>query len=328
MKAIALPMLLIGLAVATLLVAHYGFAAVGSVFLSIGWGGFLVIVAIHLAVTAICGLAWFVLMPPAGCPTAWAFIWGRLVRGGGGDVLPLSQLGGLVLGARTTSLAGLAGSMSVASTIVDITVEFLSQLAFVAIALAIFITLRPHSDLWLSAAGGLAAASVIAFLFIVVQRRASPIVDRLAASVSRRWGVDAIAVKRGLNHIYRRRGAMLASFLLHLAAWIAGAVEIWIALQLMGQPLSIAAVLAIEGLLCAVRAVAFAVPNAFGVQEGAYVVLGELFGLGPELALGLSLIKRARDLALGTPALFVWQFVEGWKYWRQPTDSRRMRNDG
>jgi hypothetical protein len=57
-------------------------------------------------------------------------------------------------------------------------------------------------------------------------------------------------------------------------------------------------------------------------------VLGELFGLGPELALGLSLIKRARDLALGIPALFGWQFVEGRQYWRQPTESRRMRNDG
>jgi glycosyltransferase 2 family protein len=328
MKTIALPALLIGLAAATLLVAHYGFAAVGNVFLSIGWVGFLAVVVLHLAVTAICGLAWFDLVPPPQRPRAWAFIWGRLVRGGGGDVLPLSQLGGLVLGARATSLAGLAGAMSVASTIVDITVELLSQLAFVALALAIFITLRPHSELWPSVAGGLAAAIAIAVLCVAVQRRGSPIVNRLAARLSRRWIVDAVAVKRALDDIYRRRRAVLVSFLLHFAAWIAGSVEVWIALQFMGRPLGIAAVLAIEGLLCAARAIAFAVPNALGVQEGAYVVLGGMFGLGPETALGLSLLKRARDLSFGIPALLVWQFVEGWRFWRRPAGDRRLRNGG
>jgi len=53
------------------------------------------------------------------------------------------------------------------------------------------------------------------------------------------------------------------------------------------------------------------VPASLGVQEGGYVLVGALFGLSPEAALALSLLKRARDFVLGIPALMVWQVVEG-----------------
>jgi hypothetical protein len=39
-------------------------------------------------------------------------------------------------------------------------------------------------------------------------------------------------------------------------------------------------------------------------------MLGAVFGLTPETALALSLLKRARDLAIGVPALLVWQVLE------------------
>jgi hypothetical protein len=84
----------------------------------------------------------------------------------------------------------------------------------------------------------------------------------------------------------------------------------------MGAPLGFGAVLVVESLLYAIRSVAFAVPNALGVQEGAYILLGGMFGVGPEVALALSILKRARDLALGLPALLSWQAAEGGRAWR------------
>jgi hypothetical protein len=83
----------------------------------------------------------------------------------------------------------------------------------------------------------------------------------------------------------------------------------------MGTPLGIGPVLAIESLLCATRSAAFAVPHSVGIQEGAYVVLGGLFGVAPEVALALSLLKRARDISLGLPALLAWQLIEGRRAW-------------
>ena len=39
----------------------------------------------------------------------WIFLWGRLIRDAGAEVLPVSQMGGCVLGARVVALAGVSG---------------------------------------------------------------------------------------------------------------------------------------------------------------------------------------------------------------------------
>jgi len=41
------------------------------------------------------------------------------------------------------------------------------------------------------------------------------------------------------------------------------------------------------------------------------VLVGGLFGLPADFCLALSLIKRARDIAVGLPALALWQVLEG-----------------
>ena len=50
---------------------------------------------------------------------------------------------------------------------------------------------------------------------------------------------------------------------------------------------------------------------ALGVQEGAYVLLAPLFGVGTDTALAMSVLKRARDVAIGVPVLLLWQAAEG-----------------
>jgi uncharacterized membrane protein YbhN (UPF0104 family) len=52
------------------------------------------------------------------------------------------------------------------------------------------------------------------------------------------------------------------------------------------------------------------VPAAIGVQEAGYASLVPLFGLSPETGVAVSLIRRARDIAVGIPALLTWQLVE------------------
>jgi putative membrane protein len=158
-------------------------------------------------------------------------------------------------------------------------------------------------------------------LFIAAQQRGFGLLERLAHQLARRWAAAAAAggaaIQEAIAAIYRRRGGLLAGFLLHLICWIVSAVEPWLALRWMGAPLSFEAVLAIESLLYSVRSLGFAIPDALGIQEGAYILLCGLFGIGPEVALSLSLLKRARDLSLGVPALLAWQIVETGRAWRR-----------
>ena len=67
---------------------------------------------------------------------------------------------------------------------------------------------------------------------------------------------------------------------------------------------------AIEALLAAVSAIGFLVPASAGVQEAGYVGLGAIFGVPPDIALGVSLVRRARDILVGVPCLLLWQLAE------------------
>ena len=152
-------------------------------------------------------------------------------------------------------------------------------------------------------------------LFVAVQRRGVRYVDRIATILGQGWAertaAGAAALHQALEAIYRRRGGLWLSFFLHFLCWILSASEIWVALAFAGQPIPFGSALVIESLVYALRTVAFVVPNAVGVQEGAYVLIGGAFGLSPEMALALSLLKRARDWVIGVPVLALWQVIEG-----------------
>jgi putative membrane protein len=308
----------VGLTALAALVANFGADAVIWSLIAIGWGGFAVICSIHLALIAVMGIAWRALVPDA---PAWVFIWGRLIRDAGSEVLPLSQMGGTVLGARAVSMAGIPGPVAAASTIVDLTLEFFAKLAYTAVGLVLLAHLRPNLPVALPIALGMVVAALIVIALLIVQRHGFDLFGRFARALGRGWAdrtaAGAASVHAELRLTHRRRAGLSAGFFLHLACWVAGTVEVWIALRFAGRALDFAAVLVIESLLYAIRTVAFAIPNAVGVQEGAYILLGGAFGLTPEMAIALSLLKRARDLAIGLPALGVWQTLEGGRLWRR-----------
>ena len=308
----------IGVTAIAALVGYFGTGAVMRSLLAVGGLGFAAICAIHLALMAMMGFAWWVLMPGT---RAWTAIWGRLVRDSGSELLPFWQVGGYVLGARALALTGVSGTVAAASTIVDVTFEFISQLAYTALGLVLLIQLQPDSAASIPVLIGLAVAIAAAAGFLFVQRRGLDFFDRIVRILGRGWAersaAGAAALQAALHAIYRRPGGLWLCFGLHLACWIASTFEAWFALRLAGEPLPFTAVLVLESMLYAVRTSAFAVPNAVGVQEGAYILLGATFGLTPEMALALSLLKRARDIAIGLPTLGLWQALEGGRLWRR-----------
>jgi putative membrane protein len=300
-----------GVVLATWLVASTGLPAVGAALRAVGVAGLLAVLAIHLVATALMGTAWW-LLRRAGRPGV--FVWGRLVRDGGSEVLPLSQVGGLMLAARVLVADGVATAVAVATTLVDATVEFLAQIGYLVLGLLLLARVAPGRapalSIWLPL--GVAVATVVA---LATLRGGLPRAARAApARQARPWLAQLVdrlsAVRREILEIARFKTAVALAFVLHFTAWIVSGVEAWLALRFMGVALGLPAVLAIESLVYGTRSLAFMVPTAIGIQEGAYVILGAALGLGPEFALGLSLLKRGRDLALGIPALASWQLLE------------------
>ena len=98
---------------------------------------------------------------------------------------------------------------------------------------------------------------------------------------------------------------------IHLLSWIPSAGLIWLSVRLIGARLDFFSCIAIEALLAALRSVTIFIPASIGVQEAGYAALMPLFGLGPEVGLAVSLLRRARDVVVGVPVLLAWQALEG-----------------
>ena len=304
----------LGIALALYLLKYVGWHAVLSAAVAIGWAGFAVFSLCALGLFLVLGAAWHALLPEALRPPLALFIRARMVRDSSAEVLPFSQLGGLALGVRAAILQGLQPPLASASMIVDVTTEMVAQILYTALGLAILAVQVPASSrvasLTKACIIGLVLAMIAAVLFVVVQRQGQRIAARLAAPVLRGAGQTITGVVAALEAIYRSPTRIGVSVMLHLAAWIASGMAVWLGFRLIGTRVELSSVIAIESLVYAIRSAAVLVPNALGVQEGAYVILAPLFGIGPEVALAVSMLKRARDVAVGVPVLLMWQAAE------------------
>ena len=279
----------------------------------IGWTGAIIYWLYSLGVFVLLGGAWLTAAPGEPPSRIGLFIWARLVREGVADLLPFSQIGGLVVGTRTLAAHGVPRPRVYASMIADMTTEMASQLLFTLFGLATMasLLLGVHgAALRPVVLGGTAALIGIMALVVLGQRPMLALATRLAHRMLPATALAIDAVDAELGRTYGQRGHIALSFLFNLAGWIASAAGAWILLRLMGINFPFLWVLAIESLIFTVRSVAFAVPGAIGFQEAAYVLVGPMFGLPPETALALSILKRARDVAIGLPALIAWQALE------------------
>jgi putative membrane protein len=305
----------LGLGLALYLLVYVGFGAVVSAAASVGWGGFAVLCLCALAMCPLLAAPWYGLLPAGSASAFRIFVWARMVREAATDVLPFSQLGGLVLGARAAILHGVPAPMAFASTIVDVTTELLAQVGYIALGFAILSMHVPRTPLATSLsrffALGFALALVAGAVFLALQRYGHRFANRLAARLLPRAVAQAAAVGVALDAIYASRARVALSAAIHFSAWIASAAVTWLAFRLIGVRIDFLSVIAIESLVATVKGAAVLVPNGLGVQEGTYMLLAPLFGFGPQFGLAISLLKRARDIAVGVPILLVSQTVEG-----------------
>jgi putative membrane protein len=313
----------VGVGLALYLVRYVGWHGVFSAVGALGFLGFGVFSLCGLLLFVLLGVAWQVLLPGPDAPRLALLIRARLVRDAGAEVLPFSQLGGIALGVRAAILQGLAAPLAAASMIVDVTTEMLAQIVYAALGVWIVAARAPHNSrvasLMTASVTGLTLAAITAALFITVQRHGGRIAAKLGARLLRGADESLKGFRTALETIYRSPARVALSAALHLAAWIANGAVVWLGFRLIGARLDLAAALAIESLVYAIRSAAVFIPNALGVQEGAYVILGPLFGVGADMALAMSVLKRARDIAIGVPVLLFWQAAEGRRALARPT---------
>src|SRR5260370_15574101 len=124
-----------GVVAVTVLIFWAGAGPVLHAFETAGWGVFAVVLLRGTAVAG-SGFGWFVLFPAATRPNVFACVLIRFLREGANTLLPMTQIGGEVIGARALTLRGSPASLSAASVIVDVLVQAATQFLFALLGLA------------------------------------------------------------------------------------------------------------------------------------------------------------------------------------------------
>jgi putative membrane protein len=304
----------LGLLLAVAFIVHEGVGAVTRAFAAVGYG-LAVVTVIRAVELAGAGLGWWIIFPSEAKAMLRLCIRVRFIREAINMLLPVAQVGGEIAGARIMTFFGIPAGLSGASVLVDIFMQVAALFLFTLTGIGIFALDGADGEQLGPILLGAAIMGVALTGFFAAQRfGGAKLLDRALMAMAERTGWSALANVASLHdnlvRIYADVPRLVASMIVHIAVWFVGALEILVALHLMGYPISFANAVVIESLSQAVRAAAFLVPGALGVQEAGFVAICSAFGIPAAPSLALSLVKRVPELILGPPFLFVWHAHE------------------
>ncbi|MFO1247453.1 MAG: lysylphosphatidylglycerol synthase domain-containing protein [Alphaproteobacteria bacterium] len=308
--------LLAGVVAAAYLVWSIGFDAVFAAVARAGFAGLALLCLFALTVFVSLAFAWSTLLPPSQRRPLREFYLARVVRDSIAEISPFSPVGGMVAAARLMVLKGMSPAHAAASVAGDATTEAMAQVVFLAFGLGLGFTQFRH----LQGSGPVTEAMLAVLLLAVpaiallifLQKKGAGLAERMAARFFPQVR-EGISFHAAVMELYDSKSRLAVSAALHLLAWIGAGVGTYISFRLVGGQIGFLNALALEALLCTLRSIAAPVPAAIGVQEWGYAMLAPLFGMPPDMGVAVSLLKRAREIIIGVPALLYWQGVEGRK---------------
>lgn len=263
------------------------------------------------------GAAWRRLFDAAGPrPTLVQAVGGIWMARAVNNLLPVASIGGEVAKARLAYHWGCAATTATASVIVDKTVQVIAVILWGLAGVACLLLLARDDHLAYLALGGFAVLAVCVAGFFLVQRAGMlGFLAHLGEKLLRIESLNGVSVGARetdveVMAIYRGRGAIAAATLLRVLTLAIQTGEVWLGCLLLGYPIGVLEAVMLKSLTFTLSDIAFVVPNAYGVQEGAFILIGALVGLDADQALALSLTLRIRDLILDPPGLLVLHHIE------------------
>src|SRR5438128_6477844 len=289
---------LAGAALFTVLLIRQGAPQVGAAFASAGWA-IAAVVAYHFAVPVFLdALAWWVLFPKSDRPRLFQLLWMRWIGESVSTLVPSAAVGGDIVRARLAAISGTPLPVAADSLLVDITLGIFIQAGFTLLGLFLLVDRTGKTSFVGPTLVGVVVALFAFVGFYFVQRLGifrflARIISRLAGSSDWQSLVQGGDTLDGtVRSLYARRGGVIGCCIWTMASLIIGSGEIWLALWALDLPASVVNALILQSTVLTIRSAAFAVPAGLGVQEGGYLVVGNLLGIPGESAFALSVVVR------------------------------------
>jgi putative membrane protein len=313
---------LAGAALFTVLLLRQGLPQVGAAFAAAGWA-IAAVVLYHFALPLFLDtLAWWVLFPKSDRLPLRKLLWMRWIGESVSTLVPSAAVGGDIVRARLAAINGASLPVAAGSVLVDITLGVFTQAAFTLLGVVLLVEVTGQKNFIRPTLIGTLIGVVGVAGFYFVQRMGmfrflAKIIARLANSPEWQSLVQGgETLDQTVRALYARRKALIACCTWTIISLVAGSGEIWIALHALDLRATFISALILQSMVLTIRSAAFAVPGGLGVQEGGYLVVGNLLGIPGDAAFALSLIARVRELALGIPGLITWQIFEARRLWR------------
>ena len=304
----------VGIAILIALTLHLRVGDAIQMIRQAGWA-LLLLVPLHLLPLLLDAQAWRLLLDRRASLSF--LLWVATVREAVNRLLPVVGIGGEVIGIRLAQWRVADGSFVSATVIVEVIVTLAVQYAFSAIGIVLIVASAQSSGSWQAIALGLLLslplpAAAIVFLrrggiFHAIERWAGRLFGESHPLLAR---IDGKRLDADIDALMVRSWLLLRAFLWQLAGYVLGSLEAYVALALLGHPVSIGGAVAIEAITQAARHAAFFVPAGLGVQEASVVLLAQMFGVSHDAALSLAFVKRMREVIFGCLALISWQAAE------------------
>ncbi|WHZ17702.1 MAG: hypothetical protein OJF52_004555 [Nitrospira sp.] len=258
---------------------------------------------------------------------AWAKdvpFWRLLAIRTAGEVVnmttPTAYVGGEPLKAFLLKRQGVPLVEGLASVVTAKTTMTIAQILFILAGIGL--------GFWLLEVGGSAGQTITAGLvsvglllfgvgaFVLVQRHGmfSWILKILRFIGLRLQSLESreqklLELDRTIAHFYsHRRSAFLLSTGLFLLGWLAEALEVFVMVLCLGQPITVLSAVAIGALSVFIKGGTFFIPGSLGAQDAGNLFLLTTFGYGDVTGITFALLRRFREfvwIALGLACLAI-----------------------
>ena len=312
-------LLLLGALTLSALVWHIGIGRIYEAVTQLGPVAMLVILLPSLLMYILEAYGWRVTLG------AWANgvpFWRVLAMRTAGEVVnmttPTAYVGGEPLKAFLLKRQGVPIVEGLASVVTAKTTMTIAQILFILAGIGL--------GFWLLGSGGSAGQTITAGLvsvglllfgvgaFVIVQRQGmfSWIINLLRRIGLRIQFLEAreqqlIELDRTIAGFYsHQRQAFLLSTGLFLLGWLAEALEVYVMVLCMGQPITVLPAIAIGALSVFIKGGTFFIPGSLGAQDAGNLFLLTAFGYADVTGITFALLRRFREfvwIALGLGCL-------------------------
>ena len=274
---------------------------------------YLLIIA-HIPTLYFDAMTWVILSKNPKLSLLWSFIivW---ISQATGKFFPTGNITGEFVRIYLAVKKGLSTAEATSTVFIDLVIATFS-LFLIAIMSFIYFLLESNDDLlvkhviYLSLSLLLIFTSCLIFYFFISKRILKFLIKKIPSffgyKISPQKIFSIIRIDRALYQAIKKKNILIKALIFRILGWLGGAFEIYVFLWIIGYDPNIIDVIVIESFSGIIRAVAFFIPAGIGVQELAFIIVGDFVGLNSETSFSIALGRRVREILVGLPAITSW----------------------